>query len=273
MTVLAKLSTESAMTRRARAKPAARLGSLVAVLTLILAVAGCGASSPAAPAASLGSQIDRPLDPAVLNVPLATSTGATTTLAAYHGKTVVIGDFLTLCQEICPMTSVNFEHMGAAATRDGDGGSVVFLEVTVDPTRDTPARLAAYRTLFPDATPDWVLAGGTPAHLATLWNDLGVYYQQVPESDSPVPTDWLTGKPLTFDVDHQDAVVFIDPNGHERFLVLGNPNTAGAQPPTTLKKFLSGDGEQNLDDPGPLSWTPAQGLSVVSWLSGRQIAG
>lgn len=249
------------------------MSTLAAALALIIAVTGCGSASPAPPPNSLGSQIDRPLDPAVLNVPLTTSTGATVSLGAYRGKTVVIGDFLTLCQEICPMTSVNFEHMGAVATRDRDGGSVVFLEVTVDPARDTPARLAAYRKLFPDASADWVLATGTPAHLADLWNDLGVYYQQVKESDSPVPTDWWTGKPLTFDVDHQDAVVFVGPDGHERFLMLGNPNTAGAPPPATLKRFLSADGQQNLDDPGPLSWTASEGLDVVSWISGRRIAG
>ncbi|MGH3572575.1 MAG: SCO family protein [Pseudonocardiaceae bacterium] len=234
-----------------------------------LAVAGCSAAPPAPPPQSLGTAIDRPVPRAILDLPLTTASGARTSLGAYRGKIVVLGDFLSLCQEICPMTSANFTQMARSASAGGNAGKVVFLEVTVDPQRDTAARLAAYRKLF-DAPSEWVLATGTPADLAQLWKFFGVFYQRTDE-DSPSATDWLTGQPLTYDVAHQDAVVFLDAAGHERFLILGNPDTHGAPLPTTLQRFLSDQGRTNLADPGQLAWTPTNGQQVVTWLAQEQI--
>jgi len=44
----------------------------------------------------------------------------------------------------------------------GLGNQVVFIEATVDPERDTPARLRAYTKEF---EADWPLLTGTPANL------------------------------------------------------------------------------------------------------------
>ena len=41
-----------------------------------------------------------------------------------------------------------------------------------------------------------------------LWKYLGVSVQIVPE-EQPAKIDWLTGKPLTYDVDHTDGY-FLD---------------------------------------------------------------
>jgi hypothetical protein len=43
----------------------------------------------------------------------------------------------------------------------------------------------------------------------------------------PPGTDWLTGRPLSYDVAHQDALVYLDARGRERFLVVGSPNAVG----------------------------------------------
>jgi protein SCO1/2 len=87
---------------------------MVAGVLALVVVAGCGGSAPDKPPASMGTALDRPLPAAIANLPLTTASGAKTTLAAYHGKTVVVGDTLTLCAETCPMTSANFDQMARA---------------------------------------------------------------------------------------------------------------------------------------------------------------
>ncbi|MGH3797907.1 MAG: SCO family protein [Pseudonocardiaceae bacterium] len=235
----------------------------------VACVAGCGTSRPNPPSPNLGTVIDRPVPAAVLDLPLTTAGGAGTSLAAYHGKIVVLGDFLTLCQEVCPMTSANFAQLARTVIGTGQAEDVVFIEATVDPERDTPARLAAYRNQFQPPS-NWVLTTGKPADLAALWTFFGVFYQRTPE-DSPPAIDWWTRQPLTYDVAHQDAIVFLGPDGHERFVILGNPDSRGIVPPPTLSEFLSPQGHRNLADPGPASWTVADALTVLSWLDGRQI--
>jgi hypothetical protein len=46
--------------------------------------------------------------------------------------------------------------------------------------------------------------------------------------DKAPDVDWLTHKPETFDVDHTDAVFFIDPAGQERITNEGMPEVAAA---------------------------------------------
>ena len=77
---------------------------------------------------------------------------------------------------------------------------VVFVEATVDPGRDSVARLAAYQKEF-GAT--WELWTGSATNLANFWKAFGVTYQVVPEAQ-PAHLDWYTGQPLTYDVDHTD---------------------------------------------------------------------
>lgn len=169
------------------------------------------------------------------------------------------------------MTSVNFDEMAHTAARAGDAGNVVFVEVTVDPRRDTSARLAAYRAMFPKAPPNWVLATASPHVIAQLWKYFGVVYKRTKEG-SPPAVDWLTHKTLTYDIAHQDAVIFLDPRGHERFVIVGDPNAGGGSPPpSSLMRFMSKEGRHNLEHPASDSWTPAQALRVVSWLAGHEI--
>ena len=107
----------------------------------------------------------------------------------------MLADFLTLCQETCPLTTGNLLAMDRAVMAAGLGQRVRFAELTVDPDRDTPARLRAYRTLI-GAPANMLLLTGRPAVIEQIWRYLGVWYQRVGE-DSPPGTDWLTGRPLT----------------------------------------------------------------------------
>jgi len=261
-----------------------RLPSLLAAGALALAVAGCaaspsgGAAGPVSsgvtgtsrPTPTAGTAFDLALTPAVRSIVLTDQAGHHLTLGSLAGTDLVIADFMTDCQEICPMTSVNMRDAAAAAQRAGLGSSRVrFLEITIDPQRDTVAKLAAYRRLF-DAPAGWDLLTGSPADIAALWASLGVAVQKVPEG-SPPAKDWLTGRPLTYDIDHQDVVIVVDGHGHERWLEEGTPDTAGAQPPATLRRFLSAEGRANLASPQGATWTVGDVDGALTWLTGTHV--
>lgn len=241
-----------------------------AVAAALTPLAGCGGDPPGQPPASYGAPVDRPVPASVANLPLTTSSGARMSLSDLRGKVVVLTDFLTLCSEECPMTSANMNLMARTASRDHLAGQVVFVEFTVDPGRDTPARLAAYRHLYGSAR-DWILAALPPSGLAEFCKYFGVFYEKTGQG-TPPGRDWLTGKPLTYDIAHQDAVIFLDRRGHERFLLLGQADTRGTAPPGTLGRFLDAQGHQNLAHPGPLAWSAPEGLRVASWLLGEKVA-
>jgi protein SCO1/2 len=238
-------------------------------------VVGGGQSAPpgAGPAPSTGLALDDPMPRSVADAPLVDQNGSRFTLGSLHGKTVVLADFLTLCQEVCPLISVNLRQANEAATKAGLGGKVVFVEATVDPERDTPQRMAAYMRLF-GAQPGWVLATGTPSDLATLWKTLGVNYSKTLEEDGPPPTDWLTGKPLTYDVTHQDVVYVIGPDGHLRWEDQGTPNTQGGVPPKEILAFLNEEGHKNLTTEGPEGpiWTAHDVEQALTYVTGTNIS-
>lgn len=174
--------------------------------------------------------------------------------------------FLSLCQDECPLITGAFIALQSDVRASGLGGRVVFIEISVDPGRDTPARLAAYSKEF---GADWVLATGTPANLRLLWKFFGVSVQIVPE-EQPAKIDWYTGTPLAYDVDHTDGYFLIDASGDERFSDSNAPNLHGKLD-QKLKGLLNAGGIKNLDDQAAPNWTVDEALSSLSWLVGRAI--
>lgn len=265
--------------RRWAARLAGALGVPVLAVTVlavpvlavpVLAVTACGGGHlPGAPSAYLGTVLDRPVPGSVADLPLTTDTGRATSLASLRGQVVVLADFLSLCQETCPLTAGNLLQMDRAVSAAGLGGRVRFAELTVDPGRDTPARLRAYRTVV-GAPANWFLLTGRPEVIARIWGYFGVWYQRVAE-DSPPGLDWLTGKPLSYDVTHQDALVYLDPEGRERFLVVGSPDATGAPVAPALRRFLSAQGRADLQHPDASTWTAAEALTPIAWLTGRPV--
>ena len=79
--------------------------------------------------------------------------------------------FLSLCQDECPLVTGAFIALQRDVRAAGLAHRVVFVEATVDPGRDTVARLAAYQKEF---GADWDLWTGTPANIAAFWKPFGV---------------------------------------------------------------------------------------------------
>jgi cytochrome oxidase Cu insertion factor (SCO1/SenC/PrrC family) len=238
---------------------------LVATAAAAAAAAAAGAAlalarGPAQPPLH-GDAVDR----AVPQLSLEDDHGSVTSLAAFRGRVVVLAPFLTLCHEVCPLTTGAFQAMQRDVARAGLTGKVVFAEVSVDPWRDTPARLRAFARLTPTRFP---LLTGTPAQLARFWRFFGVAYWRT-EEGVPADTDWRTGKPLTFDVSHTDGLFLIDASGHERILDVGMPQL-GPRLPTALSRLLNADGRSDLMHPRA-GWTIRQALDDLSRLAGRPI--
>lgn len=251
--------------RRVRAVPA------VVLLLGLCACAAHGRATPPPPDASLGQRLQVRLPAPVRTAVLHDSAGRAVTLQSLRGKVVVLSDMMTLCQETCPLDTANVVAAARKVQAAGLSGRVAFLSVTVDPQRDTPDRLAAYRQLYGRAPADWRLLTGPPAVLRAFWKRLGVYVAREPDKP-PLPRDWLTGKPLRYDVTHADAVIFLDRRGRERFVLLGSPHVApGAPIPPQLRNFLSAKGRRNLAHPDAQAWTLRQELSVISWLVGQRV--
>jgi protein SCO1/2 len=142
---------------------------------------------------------------------------------------------------------------------------VAFVEATVDPGRDSSARLAAYQNEF---GADWDLWTGTPAQIAAFWKPFGVSSQIVPE-EQPPKTDWWTGQPLTYDVDHTDGYILIDANGRERFVDASAPHIPDLSP--KLRSLLDAGGVHDLAHPLPTSWTTADLRTALSWVLGTTV--
>lgn len=220
----------------------------------------------------MGQRADATLPATISQTRLVTSTGKPFDLADLRGKVVVVSDMMTLCQETCPLDTANVVAAARAAEQDGDGQRVQFVSVTIDPGRDTVSRLAAYRDLYRPAPADWTVATGSKATLARFWHTLGVYIHRVRDT-APVPRDWLTHRPLTYDLTHSDEVFFLGTNGNERFLLEGAPHVArGAPIPDRIRSFMDAAGRRNITHPDRLAWTLPQELDVLSWLLNKRIS-
>jgi protein SCO1 len=179
----------------------------------------------------------------------------------------MLAPFLTLCQEECPLTSGIFQELQTSVKAAGLTGKVAFVEVTVDPGRDTPARLRAYEERF---GVNWTLLTGSASAISAFWRPLGVYYQKVPEGH-PAELDWWTGKPLSYDIDHSDGFFLINPAGAERFVTQDIPFRRGHLQPQ-LRALLDSEGLGYLaTGAAGEDYTLPQALEALSWLVGQNI--
>jgi protein SCO1/2 len=202
--------------------------------------------------------IDQKVPASIQRITLTNQDGEKLDLASLRGKTVMLVPFLTLCADICPFTTGILLQVEEALKADHAPSKVEIVELTVDPHRDTPARLAAYGKL---THAGWQLVTESPAHLAALSKFFGFSYEKIPESNRP-SIDWWTGKPLTYDVDHSDNYFVIDPAGNERVVQDAAPDFHGHLNPK-LQEFLSPLGRAHQRHAPQPDWTTADALAAL----------
>lgn len=112
----------------------------------------------------------------------------------------------TYCPDLCPTTLRDLAAAKARITKEmADhriAAPVQIVFVSVDPERDTPARLKEYVSFF---DPQFIGVSGEHAVLAELATQLNVAFGKVPGAT-----------PGTYAVDHTPNVVLINPHGHYR---------------------------------------------------------
>jgi len=245
---------------------AATLVGLVAAVCLGACGGHASGTSAEPPHYSSGTVVGTPVPAAVRHLAFTDENGRTVHLSDYAGRTVVLQDVMTLCQELCPVDTATFVDTARQyAQRAADPSDTVFLSITVDPRRDTPAQLRAYRHEYAGAAaalPQWHLLTGRPQDVAALWKFFGVFVKKVPQHDTV--RSWRTGKPLTYDVQHSDEVFFVDGHGTEQYLLDGMPSLGGARVPGAIQHFMSAQGHRNEHKTS--GWTPPQALGVLAWL-------
>ena len=242
--------------------------SLVAIAVGCLAISGCGGSSgsSASEPAAYGTVIDKPVPSSLRQLPLTNQHDQKVDLASWPGKTVVLVPFLTLCSDICPFTTGNLVQVEQSLRNDHADSQVQIVELSVDPKRDTPARLAAYAKL---TGVRYQLVTEPPRELAALSKFFGFTYEKVPEGKPP-SIDWWTGKPLTYDINHSDNYFVIDPTGAERVVQSAAPDFHGQLNPR-IYHFLSGLGLYHLNHPKHPDWTPKDLLGALGLMLHRNL--
>jgi cytochrome oxidase Cu insertion factor (SCO1/SenC/PrrC family) len=239
-----------------------RIGLAVLAVAAVTAAAVIFAMRHDATAAEItGTRVDR-LVPAVR---LLDARGRPVTLRDFRGRVVVLSPVLTLCHEVCPLTTGAFLTMRRAVRRAGLGGRVAFVEASVDPWRDSPARLRAYRRL---TGVDLTLLTGSEPSLRRFWRFFGVGFFRAPEGKH-ADIDWWTHRPQRFDVAHTDGLFLIDARSHLKIVVLGMPNVHG-RVAVRLRRLLNDQGIANLEHP-QAAWTVREALNDLSALLGRRI--
>ena len=93
-------------------------------------------------------------------------------LKDYRGKLVLVYFGYTFCPDICP-TSLAATAEGLKLLKPEEAARVAMIFISVDPERDTPARLKEYVEFF---HPSMVGVTGKPEDLAEIAKRYGVFY-------------------------------------------------------------------------------------------------
>jgi protein SCO1 len=144
------------------------------------------------------------------------------TNALLKGNIAVANFFFTSCPVVCPKMMQQLQRIPAADK------SVVLLSFTVDPERDTPARMRQYAAKLPLATSRWKLLTGDKKALYYFARK-GLYL---------VATDGDGGED---DFIHSDILVLLDKQQHIRGYYKG---TAAAEVSTLLSDIKKLQHEQ-----------------------------
>jgi protein SCO1/2 len=185
-----------------------RRGAALAVLLLAGSASVGPARAASAPAFRSGA-FDPPRAAPAFTLPAAG--GGAFELRRQGGKVVVLTFGYSSCPDVCPTVLAELAQvrarLGAAAKR------VQVVYVSVDPERDTPARLRAFTEQF-DKT--FVGITGPSAELAPVWKAYGI---SVVRKDLPGST------PATYLVHHTASVFLIDAAGRLRVMApFGTPS-------------------------------------------------
>ena len=157
---------------------------LILCFSVVLLVTGRGPAPIAAPAAIGGP------------FKLTDQNGQTITDGDLKGHPFLVFFGFTNCPEVCPTALFDISEIFTALGSDADKINALF--ITVDPERDTPAKLKDYLSSF---NPRLKGVGGDADALAAVAKAYRVYYKKVPLKDGD------------YTMDHTAFIYLMDRNG------------------------------------------------------------
>lgn len=246
-----------------------------------------GAAGVAQPKAAVGVATNTKLTAAVAAAHFVNQYGDPETLGDLKGKTVFLVPFLTLCGDTCPFTTGNLLQLQSRLTQD-KATNVEVVAISVDPFRDTRARIAAYAKLIGANFQLWTETGATTtpyipykayekkspvgkgdlnANLTTLEKFFGWTVQVVPQ-DVPPPNDWMAPHDqLSYDINHSDGFWIINPSQSVRFASGDLPEFTGTLS-RVLASFMGYKSNIYKEPVYKRGWTPSEALQALEWVDG-----
>lgn len=128
---------------------------------------------------------------------LVDGTGKRVTEKDFAGRKMLVFFGFTSCPDVCPgglqVIASALEKLGTKSDK------VAPLFITLDPERDTPAKVAEYAKSF---SPKLTGLSGTPEEVTAAAKAYRVYYKKVPGSDAS-----------TYTLDHTSIIYLMDESG------------------------------------------------------------
>jgi len=125
--------------------------------------------------------------------------GQLVSLAALHGRPVVVTFVYADCHASCPLLIARLKALEARSAPD-----VAFIAISLDPQRDTPASLAGAAVRW-ELGPRWHLLSGAPASVKDTLSAYGVQYAPLPDGE----------------IAHENLVLIVDRRGRLAFTYRG----------------------------------------------------
>jgi protein SCO1/2 len=122
--------------------------------------------------------------------------GHAVTERTYHGRPLLMYFGYTSCPDVCPVDVAKIVQV-SRSVRESTGIEVTPIFVTVDPARDTSARMKAYVRAF---GPDVVGLTGSDAQIKQVTDAYHVYFNKVPANGSYL-------------MDHSTVLYLVGPDG------------------------------------------------------------
>lgn len=166
------------------------------LVIVLLVLSACGA-----PYEFRGRIIDPPAPAPELT--LTDQRGQPFRLSEQRGTVVVLFFGFTSCPDVCPTTLADLATVRRRL--GGDAASIQVVLVTVDPERDSAAKLSEYVALF---DPTFLGLRGSTSELATVYKDFGVF----------VARTELPNSALGYTMDHPTNISIIDRAGNWRLM-------------------------------------------------------
>ncbi|HET7464652.1 MAG TPA: SCO family protein [Longimicrobium sp.] len=159
-------------------------------IALLASLAACGRGPAASPRAA--ATRGHPSDFSVYDVeaPWTDQAGASRPLSSLAGKVRVVAMTYTSCPHTCPMIVGEFKRLEAEMTPD-EASRVGFVLFSLDPARDTPARLTEYARMARLSPGRWTLLTSTDEQVRELAALLGIRYRREGTGEISHSNTWL----------------------------------------------------------------------------------